>query len=224
MPNGRRLVESAHRVCGSAQDVAQYVHASMTSSDVADLASAPRGTDLLLEHRFWIIVRERTDMLDAGTATGDHEFRLQPQAKGGKGDESDAGRPEKDSWRMSWRTTPHWAAAPWILLDASADEALTGKLFAGSTVTFHEITAPLNLRTVAICDRTLSTSSLAPPDDAPDSKKTAAEALREKVRQALSLACHRYGALKVLCGATKRARQALFADWWKPANLEHGHF
>jgi hypothetical protein len=88
----------------------------------------------------------------------------------------------------------------------------------------HAIDAPLNLRTILIADRTYSTASLVAGENAPDDKKSAAAKLLGRVGQAISLAAIFHGNRKVLVGATKTVREALFGSYDKPANVEHGHY
>jgi hypothetical protein len=208
-------------MCGRQQHDLRHVHASMTMDDVEALAASPKGTDLLLEWRFWDLILDRMDALEAdrvspGHAKGNRDYRIQRLLLGGA--------TVTPGWRMSWRLKPNWGAAPWVLLDASANLQITQKLFKGSNVQLHAFDAPLNLRTVLIADRTYSTASLVAGENASAEKKDAADKLLNRIGQAISLVAAFHGNRKVLVGATKTVRAALFGAYDKPANVEHGHY
>ena len=218
---GKRMAETAKAICGRAQDVIMDVHADMTLADVERMSASPKGTDLLLEWRFWDLILDRIRLLEAdqvspGHAKGARDYRIQRLLLGGA--------TVTPGWRLSWRLNPNWGASPWVLLDASANLQITEKLFKGSNVQLHAIDAPLNLRTVLIADRTYSTASLVAGENATAEKKEASAKLLGRIGQAISLVAAFHGNRKTLVGATKAVRAALFGAYDKPANVEHGHF
>lgn len=130
LENGPDLIARSITVCERANDRARFVRPDLTPSQVAKIADQASGRYLLEEIRWWKTVRDRMERIAAGTAKGKRDMRWQlvqhPETVG-EGDEARA----ELTWhlRLSWRKSPNWLGAPTLLLDASANPRIIGKLF-----------------------------------------------------------------------------------------------
>lgn len=130
LEKGPDLIARAITVCERANDRARFVRPDLTPSQVAKIADQPSGRYLLEEIRWWKTVRDRMERIANGTAKGKRDMRWQlvqhPETVG-EGDEARA----ELTWhlRLSWRKSPNWLGTPTLLLDASANPRIIGKLF-----------------------------------------------------------------------------------------------
>lgn len=229
-PDGLTLVDSAIIVGDRAHEVERAIRPDMTLEQVQKETSKEVAQDLLLEIRFWKIVRERILQLQADAeATG--QANCVPQARGPRDMRIQmvwqvnpkAGK-EEPNVRISWRVTPNWADRPTLLLDASANPRVLGKLF-GRQPRMHRIPAPLHVRTVAMIERTWSNSSFIPRNDATRDEIAACANTVREARSLITVMAGLYGYGRVLVGATLAVRETLTKGGWAPpANVDFCHY
>lgn len=233
--SGRDLVKSAIRVCGNAISADANINPDMSDIEIADLCAKPTGTEVREEYRMWKIIEERLDMLIPDRvldgldrdnrfdmprrATGDREMRIQFLL-----DEDGKLEGHKTEMiRLSWRTEPNWKEAPILLLDASASPEITSKLFGQREVVVHNIDAPLNVRTVAVADRTYSNASIVAKGGSRKQKLSAAK-VKDSLQRLLSFTSSMYGYGRVVAGANVAIRRSLNTDWVCPSNVDFCHY
>ena len=261
MDNGTKLLDAAVRVCTDGMRQRQAVYPSMTLPDVKRRCGTPMPEFIRLERRFWIIVRDRTKALKGDLATRQRNLdlkriwdRIRPGDEAAREDLRptpllDAqGEPRRDmrlqrllqpapvggtveGVRVSWRAAINWRNVPTLLLDASADEEIIGRLFPGRQVEMHRPAdgeVHLNVRTVLVADGTYSTSSMVPTtirnDPEADKKcKGLADARAAGVGKLLDLACAAHARGRVLFGAAMavRKRLAAFTRTWPIVDEVH---
>jgi hypothetical protein len=219
------LLDDAIVVCERSHEADKLVLPNQSVARVKEIAKTATAEHLMEEIRFWRIVRERLQMLvDNGndgkpTAKGNRDMRLQvvqvPHHKTGM---------VEPHIRMSWRKTPNWTSAPMLLLDASANPRIIAKTF-GKSPREIDIEAPLHVRTVAMIEKTWSTASFIPPDDATQTQlETAAENIKE-ARELITITALQYGHGRVLVGSTLAVRQVIAGDaWTPPPNVDFVHY
>ncbi|WP_156461161.1 hypothetical protein [Devosia sp. Root436] len=211
------LVETAITVIKRARTEEREITPLMTATDIEALASRPKGKALIEEEKLWKIIADRIAALDAGTATGDRDERLQLVYVPVEG------KP-KPFVRMSWRSTPNWQETPKLLLDASVNPKVVAKLF-GSEPVVHDIQAPLHLRTILIADRPYANRAFIPGADATTDEVEAARRTVQKTRALVSKAAGAYTHSRVLMGSTIAVRETLAQGaWTPPQNVDNVHF
>ena len=231
---GLDLVRSAKRVCGSALTTGNEITPETSVGDIQALCETPTGTEVREEWRFWQIVEERVEALIhdkayqsladmAGrpwprTAKGTREMRIQFLIE-----KTDDGALQ-EKVRISWRSKPNWAESSLLLLDASAAPPIISKIFDKRVVKVHEVEAALNVRTVAVIDRTYSNASIVSRRAAEMPEKAYAAKLKAKLRTAISQVSSLYGWGRVVCGASVMVRRAINGAWFGPANVDWCHF
>ncbi len=228
------------RICTDAMSHGSRVRPNIPTPEIARLVEHARPRYLALERRFWVtvlglVLQIRADADPArkpdtpSAARRDEkgvlrrDTRLQAIQQPGE-----SGLPEW-GYRVSWRATLNWAAAPTLMLDASADEAIVKRLYPGREVQLHHVEPGLlNLRTVLIADATYSGSSLDPRpqgDDGDEARALAAAEKKVKIRKLVELAATSHGHGRVLVGASKRVRELIMRTWTHPpANIDEVHF
>src|SRR5690606_8351483 len=120
--------------------------------------------------------------------------------------------------RISWTTSPNWSAAPVLLLDASAHEAIVQAVFPDREVVMHRVEADMNCRIVAVVDKRYAQSSLICRADAEPKTKAACAANIESVRDRLTFLSVVHGNGRIVACATRAVRRAVNADWAGPGN------
>ena len=232
-PKGERrgieLVDSALKVVNRAISAASRIDPEMSLERLVELCSKPTGSHLREESRFWTIVRERAEalardemtgnvLMSRKAARGDRDVRIQMLYE-----QTEKGT-LKESVRISWRTTPQWPGAPYLLLDASADPTVVAKIFGGRDVVRHEVDVPLNVRCVAVVDKTYSASALVGSRDAPPPDRVRAARLKDRTRKLLSTVSGLFGWGRVIVGSSVSVRKSLCAGWVSPPNADFTHY
>ena len=126
--------------------------------------------------------------------------------------------------RLSWRTTPNWTDIPTLLLDASAAPEIIQKVWRGVEVVPRTAIAPLNVRVVAVVDRTYSNASLLGGKKSNSDKRHLSANLLGDLRKALSLISGVYGFGRVVVGTSMLVRRLLNTAWTLPSNLDWCHY
>jgi hypothetical protein len=167
-------------------------------------------------------------------AKGNREMRIQFLTEHMDGD-PDSKQQVKEMIRISWRSAPNWssakvtetgemAAAPMMLLDASAAPDIIKKIWGGEEPVVHDISGPLNVRTIGIVNRTFSNASLIGTPGSPADEKALTAKRLTQVRLALSMISGLYGWSRVVCGASIVVRRAINNGWAGPQNADWCHF
>jgi len=240
--NGLDLVRSAKRVCSHAIAASQAIVPGMPLDDIKSICDSPTGTEVREEARFWSIVQERIEALRPeyirsglvaaavanghpeaaekfpALASGDRDYRIQLL----KEETREGERAEKV--RISWRTKPNWESAPLLLLDASADPSITGKIFSGRKVVVHDVPAPLNVRTVAVVDSTYSNAAIVRRGKPREADRLQAARTKDKLRKLISGVSSLYGFGRVVIGANVIVRRAIGEKWSPPSNVDWCHY
>ncbi|WP_454104470.1 hypothetical protein [Methylorubrum extorquens] len=228
------MVGSARLVCQRGQKAAMEVKPNVSVERLLALFAAPGQTDIRKESRFWKIVSERLDALEADRvvrdlaggspdpvllkARGAVDRRLQLLAPG------TTGRDNPATIRMSWRSQPNFGGLPTLLLDASADVDMIRKCWDGRDVAEVAVPAYLHVRTVALLDGSYATSSF---DVSRVADKKTARAIAKRiaaVRRAENLLAHVYGAGRMLTVAPQRIRKAIRIAYGETPNLDSAHY
>lgn len=219
LKRGRALVEAAILVCERSHDADRAVRPDVTPEAVKLIARKETAKHLLLEKRFWKTLLNRMDLLDAGDAKGDREMRFQAVMH----PDSEMGL-QAPHVRISWGTPLNWSDRPLLLLDASANKRIMGKVFGRDPVE-HVVDAPLHVRTVAAIEKTWSTSSFIPAWDASDDEKAQCAANIASARSLITITAVVYGYGRVIVGTTMKVREVLTGGGWlPPANIDFVHF
>lgn len=250
--SGLDLVLAAKRICGGSMPDSSEITPDLNLQQVAAMCDTPVGEKVYEEWRFWKIMEERIMLLredSTGTAAlarelgrdwarmakGDREMRVQyilhPERN------VDGETIQSELIRISWRDTPNWKDAPLLLLDASAETAIIKKIFttrepkAGGNgytivereVVEHEVPAPLNVKTIAVIDKTYSNASLLYRGEDYREQLNSSKLLT-RMRNLLSSASAWYGWGRVVAGANTIVRKAICNDWLTPSNVDFCHF
>jgi hypothetical protein len=113
-PGGPEFAALAKAVCDSALTRNIRITPLTSQYDLDRYAAAPTAQGLRLEASMWSVI---LDILE-NRRTGDP--RIKPTTKGGQ-----------PSLRIAWRSAPNWTDRPVLVLDASADPEIVGKIWAG---------------------------------------------------------------------------------------------
>lgn len=218
---GAELVKSALRVCGSASSTNVAIYPGMPDHVFDELVTRPTGSEIRLEYRFWKIIEERIDSLEKESHTQSREQRIQLRRDTV---EVEGELKTAELVRLSWRSELNWPSAPLLLLDASADESITRKAFPDRMVIMHDISAPLNLKTVLVTDRRRSTRSLTPQADIASQDAVAAARAVEQVRAVETALAARHSNGRMITGMAKRVRSLTRQEYLSPANVDDLHF
>ncbi|WP_315922742.1 hypothetical protein [Mesorhizobium sp. SP-1A] len=236
--NGRKLetdevhswIKAALRTCGASLQRDGDITPDIDMEDLRVLCSQPTGVQVREEHRFWKIVEERylmrleeyqNERLSPNfkrKTKGDRDYRIQYVE-----DVRPNGEPHPKI-RISWRDTPNWVNRPMLLLDASAAPEMISKIWSGKEVEVHDIPAALNVRTVAIADRTYSNSSVIAPPSASAQDKQASAKILTNIRRAISAVSALYGWSRTVAGGSILVRRAVNMAWEGPHNVDWCHF
>ncbi|WP_262031292.1 hypothetical protein [Microvirga sp. Mcv34] len=248
---GKAVVDSCIAISGRTRDAGKEVHPELDIDAIRLIAERPAGKWLHEEWRFWKIIRERIEQLEADElalglrraaarnaglpvpealpaverlARGARDMRIQFL-------DDDAHR---DAVRVSWRVEPNFSSIPTMLLDASADPEIIAKCWSPRAVHTVAIEGSLHVRVVAAIDSTFSATSMLPeraqgPEDA-----LAAATRVHKVRRVLANASALFGHGRVIAGAMMGVRQRIMGKavhqgettgtWAEPLNLDFGHY
>ncbi len=223
---GIDLVRSAKQVLSATVRSLSTAQPNMTPEEIAQIGAYdhPHARE---EYRLWAILEEALENEAADDITralggGRHmlknrapvETRLQWVVETA---ESGA---TYDALRVSWRTQPNWKAAPWLLLDASANRAITRKIM-GRDVTVHEVEANENVHRIAIADRPQSREAFVPRKKTAKSLAIAATNL-DAWSKVISTVSVLGGEGRVVIGGGMTEIGALI-DGSLPANVDHCH-
>ena len=243
---GLDIVRSAKRVCGNAMTSSSAIHPEMSVEQVRELCNMPTGTEVREEWRLWQILEERIEALGKDAlsdglladvaahraATGDPSPLPVPRrhANGARDyriqllKERVEGGGFVERIRLSWRSEPNWADKPLMLLDASSPGDVIGKIFNGRPVVQHAVDAPLNVRTVAVVDRTYSNASVVAGANRDSKERILAGRLKNDIRSMISAVSGLYGWGRVVCGASIVVRRAVNTAWKQPTNVDWCHY
>lgn len=155
--DGAELIDAAIIVVGRARQGEKEVLPKLTKEQASEIAQRPRLTHLISEDRFWRTVRNRFEAIKAGTATGDTDARLMLYWVDEQGKEYRKDKKANPFIRVSWRKSMNWADVPTLLLEASSQEKIVGKLF-GRDPKVVDVPAPLHVRTIASIESTYATA------------------------------------------------------------------
>lgn len=234
---GKDFVASALRVCGNAITSDTPITPDTSVEDIIEMCRRPTGTQISEEYRFWKIVEERLDgliqdethrsmlksaRLDSHPAAkfmcrGDREYRIQYIKE-----EMPNGQ-RHELVRISWRSKPNWADSPVLLLDASASPDIIRKLFDGRDVQVHDVPAPLNVKTIAVIDRTFSNMALVAKGGSQQERRDAART-KAAIQAAISMTSSVFGFGRVVVGASIIVRRAINTAWRVASNVDFCHF
>lgn len=223
-------IKAALRTCGASLQRDGDITPEIDLEDLRELCSQPTGVQVREEHRFWKIVEERylmrleeyqNERLSPNfkrKTKGDRDYRIQHvEDLRSNGD-------VHHKIRISWRDTPNWVNRPMLLLDASAAPAMISKIWSGKDVEVHDIPAALNVRTVAIADRTYSNSSVIAAPNATAQEKQASARILTNIRRAISSISSLYGWSRTVAGGSILVRKAVNMAWEGPHNVDWCHF
>jgi hypothetical protein len=223
---GLDLVRSAKRVTGSAIVSGSAISPDMSEERFNEVVTLPQGEGIKKEHRFWSILEDRIKALIADelardaangpiipTATGDHDYRLQVLAN----------EDGTKSMCISWLEEANWTGVPTMLLDASADEKILGKVFSGREIVVHEVPSDMNLRTMAVVDRRLSVKSFLPGIDADAEVKIKAARIVYETRQRIARICAMHANGRVVFHMPLKVRRVISKGWAPPVNADFLH-
>jgi ribosomal protein L17 len=237
-PEARRIetervytwIKAALRTCGASLQRDGDITPEIDMEQLRELCSQPTGVQVREEHRFWKIVEERylmrleeyqNERLSPNfkrKTKGEKDYRIQYVE-----DVRSNGEPHPKI-RISWRDTPNWVNRPMLLLDASAAPAMISKIWSGKDVQVHDIPAALNVRTVAIADRTYSNSSVIAAPSASAQEKQSSARILTNIRRAISSISALYGWSRTVAGGSILVRKAVNTAWEGPHNVDWCHF
>lgn len=132
--------------------------------------------------------------------------------------------------RLSWRTRPNWTEVPTLLLDASAHPDVISKIWGlpADRVTIHNIAddvgKSLNVKIVAVVDRTYSQSWMTGSEQASQSETIIAAQRLARVRRAISTISSLYGDGRVVVGTSIKLRRLINEAWLAPQNSDWCHY
>lgn len=233
-------VDSALRVCGASIQRDGNVTPEITMAELEEICAQPTGTQVREEYRFWKIVRERMelrrDQILMEDLRAEKEGRKPRQVTEGEKkkqvrdyriqllEDITAKGETKQTIRISWREEPNWVDRPLLLLDASAAPDMISKIWSGKEVVVHDIPASLNVRIVAIADKTYSNASVVAPPSATKQEKVKSGKLLQDMRRALTMTSALYGWSRVVAGGSILVRRTVNLDWEGPHNIDWCHF
>jgi hypothetical protein len=228
------LVDGAVKVCGRAQDAGRKLHPGMSIEGIRALVERPTGAHLREEWRFWSLIAERLLALKMDAVEHDlrggkdrieHDGQVKPGQARGERDMRVQSLDGGATIRISWRAEPNFCEHPVLLLDASANKALTEKVWGGRKVQLTHIDARLNLRTILVADRTWHTSGflLANAGEDKNTRRRVAGVVAQ-AHNAISTASLLYGHGRIVVGAPKPVRAALMDSWSEPPNVDWMHY
>ncbi|WP_417582934.1 bifunctional DNA primase/polymerase [Pelagibacterium sp.] len=215
---GADLVHSAARVCGSASSSNVAVYPGMPDAAFADIVTRATGRDVKAEYRFWKIIEQQIAAIDDGTDKPQSDKVVQERME-----EDEKDRPVSYI-RISWMTHPNWPAAPLLLLDASANEQITNKVFPDRDIVVHDIDADLNLRIVAIADKRMANNGLVAGEKARLEKRALCAQNIETIRAVENhvSAIHANG--RVAHAMPKALRREYCWGYATPGNVDYLHY
>ncbi|MHA6692522.1 hypothetical protein [Devosia sp. A449] len=223
--HGSDYLDAAIKTCDRNHRDEKSVRPDLTADEITQLTARETGTNLAEETLFWRTVKERVvalvmdkhEPLPTKRARGDREMRLQIVHLTIDG-------VNVPFVRVSWRSEPNWAAAPMMLLDASASPKIMAKVFSREIVR-HDVEAPLHVRTVAMVDSAFSNSSFIPREGASADQIAICKHNVIRARALINKVAVSYSFGMVLVGMAMAVRQVIFAaDWTAPQNVEVVHF
>ncbi|KQO89385.1 hypothetical protein ASF36_23400 [Methylobacterium sp. Leaf90] len=228
---GPELLDAAIAVAGRAQSLARAIRPNMDLADLEALLTGPRADYLRQEHRFWTLVKERVEWLqaDAQAAALNAGVLLTRMAKGDRDVRIQALEPGVISGtkgltvRISWLSEPTLDSVPTLLLDASADEALTGKAWRGRDVAMTDVDAYLHMQTVACLDAAWGVSSFCPGEGADDDTLERCAKNVRLARNATTNLAALFGQGRIAVFAPMRTRVAVQTGYAESANVDTGH-
>ncbi len=247
---GLHLAQAALSVSGLAADVHEQVTSDIDVGRAADVARNPRATGLLQEIRFWRLVVERIGMILADrvavaefadrrancvrlklpdswydrpenqpvlTVRGDRDQRLRVTTE-------TVGTETRRMVRMSWRPANRFAELPTMLLDASADEAMIGKIWPDRHLDVRCTDAvPLHLQTVWLCDEAVSLRSRLPYKHKDIEGQAGAAQSLDDTRGTIAGLAGAFAHSRLLVSTPKQLEVALNTSWEPPANVDFVH-
>ncbi len=98
------------------------------------------------------------------------------------------------------------------------------KIWLGKEVVTHDIPAAVNVRTVAIADRTYSNASVVAKPSATAREKLQSAQLLTNLKKVLSATSVLFGWGRVVAGSSILVRKVINKDWAGPANIDWCHF
>lgn len=212
--SGLELATYAKRVCGAEVVSQSRINPDLSDAELEEICSLAQGEYIRAEHRFWSIVCNRIEQLEGEVAQGDREMRIQLL----KGDT------ESPEVRISWLSEANWAEIPMILLDASGNADLLGRVLDGRKVVEHRVDVDLNLSMLVVNDRRFAMHNIVPSVDASMTAKLAAARTIHEIRCVISMICGIYAHGRILFGMPMKLRRAVCASWCPPINADFGHF
>jgi len=126
--------------------------------------------------------------------------------------------------RVSWRSEPNFAAIPMLMLDASADPDIIGKLWTGRGVKVTKIPAKLHLRVLAAIDGPYSNRSLLPSQHKIPEGILEATRRQIGVKAVLNACTALWGHSRVLVGSTQTIKNEFARAWGHLDNIDWLHF
>lgn len=223
-------IKAALRTCGASLQRDGDITPDIDIEELQTICSQPTGVQVREEHRFWKIIEERYEARRqeyvheqmgesfVRKTKGDRDYRIQYVE-----DVRSNGEPYPKI-RISWRDTPNWVDRPLLLLDASAAPDMISKIWSGKEVVVHDISAALNVRTVAIADRTYSNSTVVAPHNAPAKDKRESAILLSRIREAINKVSSLYGWSRTVAGGSIMVRRAINTAWEGPHNVDWCHY
>lgn len=224
-------VDAALRSCGASMRKESDITPEITPERLKEICEQPTGVNVREEYHFWKIVQERLEarlqdrvleglgMRDfQRKAIGEKEMRIQRVFNF-----DEEGR-DIMAVRISWRTEPNWLDRPLLLLDASAAPEMIEKIWLGKEVVTHDIPAAVNVRTVAIADRTYSNASVVAKPSSTAREKLQSAQLLTNLKKVLSMSSALFGWGRVVAGSSILVRKVVNKDWAGPSNIDWCHF
>lgn len=215
---GAQFVRSAARVCGSASSSNVAVYPGMLDAAFAEIVTRPAGKDVKSEYRFWKIIEQQIEAIADGTDRPQSDRVIQERLE-----TDDRGR-EISHIRISWMTQPNWPAAPLLLLDASANERITKKVFPDREIAVHDIEADLNLRLVVIGDKRMANNGLVAGDKAGLEKRAICAQNIETVRAVENHISAIHANARVTHAMPKALRREYCWGYATPGNADYLHY
>lgn len=235
-PISLHWVEAARRSCGASVEKEGEITPRTTDEKLIEICEQPTGKFVREEYRFWKIIEERLtarrdELLNADLlrndpelvkrfkkTTGNREMRIQFVQDQLEDDKV------REQIRLSWREEPNWLDRPLLLLDASAAPDMIKKIWNGKEVVEHDIPAALNVRIVAVADRTYSNASVVAKPSASPREKLQSARLLNNIRKAITVTSSLYGWSRVVLGGSILVRRVINKEWAGPSNTDWCHF
>ncbi len=244
---GVELCVAANKVSTRTADKHRFVEPNMTLEGAKAVAGHAVAAFAFQEARFWKIAEERvralrTDRLHQGLArtasvaclkraeargTHDHRVQVLDPDRAWPNVNLSSFRHSRDlgpQLRISWRTPPNFASMPALLLDASADTRILGKLFAGRQVKETRIEAPLHMRTILMLGSTMPDRALLPTEGQTKRETLYAARNMVQVRRVLTKVAGLNGHGRVAFCANKGVKDSMADAWAEFPNVDLMHF